>query len=886
VTSLLLDPASYLFNPFCLPPFFASVASLLIGVVAVSRGRNQPSFRLFLLSLAIFAWFFSFSLMYCCASPALALVFARMAYLGVPFIPSLGFSIALGTFSEPRRGKRHLLWGALALSWVFSLTAIATKWLITGVRKYWWGYYPSYGMLSIPFLAFFAGIGYVTYQHFLAELRAAQPGSARRRNVRFMVAAYLVVAISLVDFIPKYGVPLYPIGYLPFFAFLIILSRSIWSRGLLPITPAFAAESILETMTEALLLFDPEGNVRFVNGGFCRLFGCTAEEALGAPLQRFLPAELPLTSLTGSGLEKPRSTIEVSCSIGGRQRWLSVSVSSMRDRGNLLLARVCLIRDVSDRRRAEQALRESEERYRSFLQTFQGLVYRSSIDGSPIFLRGAVEELTGYRAQDFETGRVRWEQIVHPEDLPRLRKETRIDSVAGLTLEREYRILPRRGEPRWVHEFLQNVCDSSGRPALIQGIVHDITDRRQLEERLEHSQKLESIGRLAGGMAHDFNNILTSILGYSELLHDSLQGEAEKQERVQEIRKAVKRAASLTSQLLTFSRKQVHQPRTLRLNDLLSNLRSMLETLAGEHIRICYRLAPDLGPMRADPGQIEQVIVNLVVNAKDAMPEGGTITIQTANTTRDRAADGAGPHVLLRVSDTGHGMDRRTLARVFEPFFTTKEPGKGTGLGLSMVYGIVKQSDGQIEVTSEPGQGSTFRIYFPRVNGAAGEAVPRARRKAPGRGQERILLVEDEPTLREVMGEYLRSLGYQVQEAENGQHALQLLEQGRGQRIDLLVTDVVMPEMGGPELASCLLAERPELNVLYISGYTNNAALQELRLQRPLRFLQKPFTPYTLAGRVRDVLDTQDQDGEPQDALPHDPQTRQAHSQAGQAQGL
>jgi two-component system, cell cycle sensor histidine kinase and response regulator CckA len=429
---------------------------------------------------------------------------------------------------------------------------------------------------------------------------------------------------------------------------------------------------------------------------------------------------------------------------------------------------------------------------------------------------------------------------------------------------------------RWLHTRKTPILGEDGQPLYLLGVSIDITERKQAEQvlrmshdnlaaelqrtedQLRHAQKMEAIGRLAGGIAHDFNNLLSVVLSYSDLAMRGLADDDPRRADIAEIKLAGKRAADLTGQLLAFSRQQVLQPRVLDLNGVVAGMERMIRRLIGEDIELHARTAPDLGKVSADPGQIEQVLMNLVVNARDAMTGHGKLTIETANTELDDAYAAAhvgarsGPHVMLAVTDTGGGMDRDTLARVFEPFFTTKEAGKGTGLGLSTVYGIIKQSGGSIWVYSEPGAGATFKIYLPRVDGESKPAPPPAA-AIDLRGDETILVVEDEDQVRAVVARILTRLGYDVLVAARPSEALRLAAVEDG--IDMVLTDVVMPEMSGRELAERLRARRPDLRVLFMSGYTDDAVVRHGVLEAHVSFLQKPFTPDALARHVRLVLD-------------------------------
>jgi len=397
-----------------------------------------------------------------------------------------------------------------------------------------------------------------------------------------------------------------------------------------------------------------------------------------------------------------------------------------------------------------------------------------------------------------------------------------------------------------------------GRKAQL-AILLDVTGRRHLEDQLRQAQKMEAVGMLAGGVAHDFNNLLTIITGYSQLILNTLGPRDPNRHSAEQIMKAGERAAALTKQLLAFSRRQVLQPRVLDLNKLVSSLSTMLQRLIGEDVDLQLELSGDLGRVSADPGQIEQVLMNLTVNSRDAMPQGGVLTVETANVTLDENYTNRhmlvkpGQYVLLAVSDNGCGMDRATQARLFEPFFTTKGPGRGTGLGLSTVFGIVKQSGGSVDVYSEPGRGTSVKVYLPRMDQPVSVEAEKLK-KLSVRGTETVLLVEDDEMVRTLVRETLIREGYKVLDSADPIEARRISENYKGP-IQLLITDVVMPKLSGRELADQLIRRRTELKVLYMSGYTDNAVLNSGILQKEVAFLQKPFTPGILSEKVREVLE-------------------------------
>ena len=389
--------------------------------------------------------------------------------------------------------------------------------------------------------------------------------------------------------------------------------------------------------------------------------------------------------------------------------------------------------------------------------------------------------------------------------------------------------------------------------------VSDISQRKHLEEQLLHAQKMEAVGRLAGGVAHDFNNMLTVIAGYNRMILDELSAMDPLRGYAEEVLKAADRAGALTNQLLAFSRRQIMRPRVVNVNTVLSQTEKMLRRLIGEDVELDMRLAADAGNIKADPGHVEQAVVNLAVNARDAMPLGGRLTIETENVhldenySRTHMGVSPGDFVLIAVSDNGHGMDAETRRRIFEPFFTTKEKGKGTGLGLATVYGMIKQTGGDIWVYSEPGRGSTFKLYFPRVAEPVSDSLEGETAPAKRAGGQTVLVVEDEPSVRDLTVRILQQLGYEILTASGGPEALELCQTYPG-TIDLLLTDVVMPGMSGRQLADQLLLERPDIKVLFLSGYTENTVVHHGVLDAGVNFLPKPFSRESLARKLRDVL--------------------------------
>ena len=522
-----------------------------------------------------------------------------------------------------------------------------------------------------------------------------------------------------------------------------------------------------------------------------------------------------------------------------------------------------IVQDVTERRRAEAALRAAEQRLQHVVAFSPAVLLILELEGERIRRIGwtgeNVREMLGFSPEEVSE-RDWFVNNLHPEDRERVIAETHESLFGRGRVANEFRFRRRDGSYLWCRAELRLTRDATGRPVEAIGSWSDITERKQLEEQFRQAQKMEAVGMLAGGVAHDFNNLLTIISGYSELLLSELPPADPRREMISEIRQAGERAAGLTRQLLAFSRQTVLEPRVLDLNEVVRDNEKMLRRLIGEDVQLTTVLDPALSLVKVDPGQIGQVIMNLAVNARDAMPTGGKLAIKMDNVALDEASAAMDPdakpgrYALLSVADTGTGMTPEVRAHVFEPFFTTKGPGKGTGLGLATVYGIVKQSGGFISVHSEPGRGTIFKVYFPAVEGRVATGKSFAGIKLLARGTETILLVEDEDAVRAMARLALQQAGYTVLEARRGAEAIRLADE-HGRPIHLLVTDVVMPDMGGRELVECLVLRRPDLKVLYLSGYTDDAVVRHGVLQAEVAFLQKPFTLTALTNRVREVLD-------------------------------
>ena len=621
---------------------------------------------------------------------------------------------------------------------------------------------------------------------------------------------------------------------------------------------------VAETASDAIISIDQDSVIRFANPAAERIFGYPISEILGQQMTLLMPdcfrhlhkasvrayvntgkKHIPWTGLQLTGLHKNGAEIPLEISFG----------EHVRDGKHIFTG---ILRDVSERSRIERDLRHSQEKYAKMIHSSpDAITLRSLPDRRYIEISEGFTRLTGYAAEEV-IGKTPSEVGIWSDDSPHTEILENIQRE-GEVREVEFGFRTKSGEHRYA--TVSAVRLTLGTNDYMLSTSRDITERRALERQLLQSQKMEAIGRLAGGVAHDFNNLLGVILGQTELLQTEFENNPSVHRRADAIEQAGRRAAELTKQLLAFSRQQFIEPRVVDANAIVRDIEKLLKKLLGEDVELTVHLRPDAGNIKIDPSQLEQILMNLTVNARDAMPGGGKLILETAcveldeTYARQHLGAKAGDFLMLVVSDTGTGMDSQTMARIFEPFFTTKVEGRGTGLGLSTVYGVVKQNNGYIMTYSELGHGTTFRIYFPRVR-----ETPELQDKKPhlgevAKGSETILIVEDEEALRELARELLEANGYRVIEAERGETALRLVE-GSQTPIDLLLTDVVMPGMGGKQLAKRLLELRPGLRVLYMSGYTDDVINNREVWPENTLLLPKPFTKAVLLRKIREALNT------------------------------
>ncbi len=617
--------------------------------------------------------------------------------------------------------------------------------------------------------------------------------------------------------------------------------------------------AIFNNSLQAFVLIDPDGTIQALNSTAIelstRLLGRPVHE--GARIGDFLPEaeEAFRAALAGEARNVDRCFRDPD----GSELWFETTHAPVVDEEGSVIG-VCLnARDISTRKQAEQAMRESEARYRDLFDNASDLVCVTAPDGSFLYVNRAWLHAIGVGEADLQHRR--FLDVVHGESRERYEDVVR-RALAGETLTHVELVLVTAGETTITVEGNVSCTFTHGRPVMLRGIYRDVTERKRVEDQLRRAERMQAAGRLAGGMAHEVNNMMTGVIGFSEFLLRSFEEDDPRRGEVEEIIRAGTRASDVTRQLLAFTRQQLLRPEVLDVNDVVTGVEKMLRRSLGEDHTLELKLAADLGEIRADRGQLEQVLLNLTLNARDAMRSRGRVTVATGQAALDEVyaqehgnvGIPPGDYILLSVSDTGVGMSPEVQARIFEPFFTTKPVGQGTGLGLSTVYGIVKQSDGFVWCYSEPGQGTTFKIYLPRAGVRRQPTPPPDPATELRGGSETILVVEDEDVVRALACRGLREQGYHVLEARHGKEALDRVQRDR-QSIDLVISDVVMPELNGRELGSRLAVLQPDLPVLYMSGYTGDDVIQRGLLEPGVPFQQKPFTPEGLARKVREMLD-------------------------------
>ena len=847
------------------------VAALLCALLAAVgwRRRAKPGGIQFVAMMGAAAfWALLYALELTAPTLAGKVVWAKAEYLGIVALPLTWFLFARSHTGVPRRlGRRSMVLIGLipALTVVLAATNEFHGLLWSKVSLTTSGPFPFLAVVHGPWFWVHMAYSYVLLAlgSFLL-LRAVYRDSLLYRQQAGMLliatlAPWVGNILTILGVVPAGRVDLTPFVFTITGAALTLSVSRFRLFRLLPGLLPTAQDQVLQTMKDGVLVVDADGRVVSVNPAASIMIGERASDLVDKPVCEILGDPVANSLLSDEG---PDSQFEMSLGEGESRASYDVLSSSLRLGGGTGLGRLLVIRDITERKKVEEALRSSEDRYRELFELESDAILLVDNDSGQILeANAAAAVLYGYSQEELLS-------MNHAElsAEPGKTRQAALERLAQIRLRRH----KRRDGTVFPTEITVRHFDRKGRSVHISA-VRDVTERfeaeralRERDDQLRQSQKMEAVGQLAGGIAHDFNNLLTAIIGYSDLILGSSEDVGDSLRRdVEEIKAAADRASALTRQILAFSRRQALKPEVVSLNETVAGVERLLCRTLGEDIDLITLLRPELGLVEVDASQFEQVLMNLALNSRDAMPHGGKLTVETANVElsdeycRSLVGTTAGSYVMLSVSDTGIGMDEETRSRVFEPFFTTKEPGRGTGLGLSTVYGTVKQSGGNVFVYSEPGKGTAIKVYLPRVG------QPRKRRSitvsAPGfvTGEETIMVVEDETAVRNLAARILKSLGYAVIDSANGDDALALLEDCN-RPVDMLLTDVVLPgSMQGNEVAQAVRALYPGLPVLYMSGYTRDAIVHAGRLDEGVNYLEKPFTAEGLANRVRQVLDCQ-----------------------------
>ncbi len=620
--------------------------------------------------------------------------------------------------------------------------------------------------------------------------------------------------------------------------------------------------TLAEAAQDSIFILDADGGYQYINTYGAQTFGYRPEELIGRSIEDLYPA--PVVDRQKRMIQKILETgeganDELHISISGRERWVESHLVPIKDTGGNINAILGIARDVTERRRGEERLQETTQRLQ-LATTSGGIgIWDWEIQSNRLIWDDRMFELYGISKESFTSSVEAWKKGIHPEDYTAAMEALQATVRGEKGFDTEFRIIHPDGKVKFLQANGMVIRDADGKPLRMIGMNRDITDRRNLEQQLRQSQKMEAVGTLAGGIAHDFNNALTGIVGFGEILRMRIAEDEQASHDLDEILRCAERATTLTRQLLTYARRQIIEPVNLNVSALVTDLMRLIGKVVGEHIEVKTSLERNVPTIHADRGQIEQVVMNLCLNARDAMPEGGRLVVETEDAFLEEEYVlrypymKPGRYAVLSVSDTGVGMDEATRERVFEPFFTTKGPDKGTGLGLAMVYGIIKQHGGFIHLYSEPGKGTAFKVYFPAIE-ARPDALPAIPREDILRGgTETILLAEDEEAIRGLAERILTGFGYTVLVARNGEEAIEMFR--RKKEIVLAVLDVVMPRKGGKEAFEAMRKENPNLKVIFMSGYSANAIHESFILTAGVPFLQKPFSPTILARKVREVLD-------------------------------
>jgi two-component system cell cycle sensor histidine kinase/response regulator CckA len=871
----IFNVAGYTFNPLALPVLIVAFIFFFFSLKVLIQEELRVSLGFFLLGISIAIWLTSYFFLYCTSDPTVALWWVKAAYLGVPFIPAALYHFTVSILQAHHQYRKSVL-AAWVLSAIFAGIVVSTNLIIGDVKQFWWGYYGQYRPLSLLYLLYAVGFQVLSLLRLVQAYQGSAPGSTSRRRNRSLLVAFCIASIGFVDYLPKFGISVYPFGYIPILVCIILVHNVIRQYRLIDITPRFASQAILDTMHDSLLVLDVEGTIRLVNRATANLLGYTERNLLGQHISMLFGDSLFLDHIIALSTDGKVENLEISYGHpDGFTSVLDLSASLMKDEEQRPLAHVFIVRDITlqkqteaelirardelelrveersaDLKRAIEQLVQEKTFSDTIIDSLPGIFYICDENGRLVRWNNNEKEMIGYTRQEILLMNVL--QLFHSDR--RLVADTMKEVFEKGHAAVEASLVTKKGSlvPFFLTGFRMEVKDKR----YLVGVGINISERNRLEQQLHQSQKMEAVGILAGGVAHDFNNILTAIVGCATLLNMKMDPLDPLCQHVDQILLSAERAAALTRSLLAFSRKQPINLQTLDVNVIISNFNEILARLIGEDIEFCLHLSPKKLMVKADRGQLEQVLMNLAANSRDAMPKGGKLSITTDAVILqdDNGEIKSGHYAIISVSDTGMGMDQEKQQHIFEPFYTTKEVGKGTGLGLAIVYGIIKKHEGGIMVDSEPTKGTTFTIYLPLTQSL--DTDEKADDHAfPLQGTETVLVIEDEASVRQMTRAVLTAYGYNVIEAVDGEDAVNVFRENCD-KIHLVLCDVIMPKKNGIETHDDLIKIRPDIKTIFASGYTADILVQKGVQLDKFHFIAKPFNPVKLLEKVRAVLNS------------------------------
>ena len=867
--------SNYVLNPFALPVLTVALLSLFVSIKVLIQEEFKVSIGFFLLGTSFVIWFTSHFFLYSTIDERVALWWGRAAYVGIPFISSAFYHFTVSIL-DAQAQYRKSVWTAWVLAAVFAFAIVPTDLIIGGVKHFWWGYYTQYTPLSLFYLLFATSFQTLSLIRLVQAYRGTVQGSVNNQRNRLLLIAFSIASLGYVDYLPKFGIPVYPFGYIPVLICIILIYLVLRHYRLVDITPRFASQAIIDTIKDSLLVLDSEGVVRLVNKAAVQLLGHTKHNLVGKYVSAIFDNKLFFNHVLALSDEGTINNLELSYTHpAGNKYILDLSTSIMKDERDRSLAYVFIARNItnikqteaeliqardeleirveersSDLKKANEQLIQEKIFSDAIIDNLPGIFYICDEEGHLLRWNDNEKEVTGYTQQELMNMNVL--QLFDQDREAILCKMAEVFEAGQAALEASLVTKSGMQVPFYLSGFCMEVKDKR----YLVGVGINISERNRLEQQLHQSQKMEAVGLLAGGVAHDFNNILSAIVGYASLMDMKMDPHDPLRYNVAQILVSSERAAALTNSLLAFSRKQAVNLRTLNINDVVSGFYKILIRLIGEDIEFNLNLSPDKVLVRADKGQLEQVLMNLVTNARDAMPQGGKLTITTGSTSLHgtRGELRSGPYAIISVSDTGMGIDSEKQKHIFEPFYTTKEVGKGTGLGLAIVYGIITKHDGTVMLDSEPGRGTTFTVYLPEEQTmiSADEADAQELHLA---GHETVLLIEDDASVRKITRAILEEYGYSVLEASNGDEAIDVFRKNPN-TIHIVLCDLIMPKKNGKETYNDLVKIRPDIKTIFVSGYTSDILAQRGLDASGLHFISKPFDPSKLLTKVRAVLNS------------------------------